>query len=132
MRPIFITLALMAATQSPVETAHAEYLTAVKAVPGFICMNLAVTHDQVVDRDFSVSVYSEPSLQSQKVGTATIEPFIKTPFRPEQKFQQMLRLNGDMAWIETKWLEPWSSPGHPNAKCTPSVMSDGRLGTSSK
>lgn len=109
-------------------TVYADYLTAVKPLPGFICMNLAISHDQAVDRSFSVPVFASPSLNTPKIGIASIGPFIKYPFRPGQPFQEILTLGGKIGWIETKWLEPWSSPTNPKATCSPWIMSNGRPG----
>lgn len=128
MRSVIMMLGVVAFSYGGVSVADAQSVTAVKPVTGFICMNLAMTHDQAVDRSFSVPVYASPSLQAQRVGSADAVPFIKAPLRPDQKFQEMLWVNGQAAWIETKWLEPWSSPAHPSAVCAPWLMSNGRIG----
>jgi hypothetical protein len=128
MRLRTIVKLLFVATQIASTVATAQEVTAVKPIPGYKCMNLAISHDQVVDPNFEVPVYRDPSPNSPKIGVATVIPFIREPFRPNQQFQQMLRLNGEVGWIETKWLIPFFSPSHPKAVCSPWVMSNGRIG----
>jgi hypothetical protein len=123
--PLFL---LTMVTQIVSTNSHAQGLTAVEPIPGFVCMNLAISHEQVVDRSFFVPVYSAPSPTATQVGTSSIIPFIKEPFQPREAYQQMLTLGGQLVWIETKWLKPWSSPSNPKATCTPWLMSNGRPG----
>jgi hypothetical protein len=128
MRQTFAVLLVATSLHLTCTDSFAQGITAVKPIPDYVCMNLAISHKQVIDRSFSVPVYAAPSQDADQLGTASIIPFIKVPFRPGDRYQQMLTLGGQVAWIETKWLRPFSSPYNPKATCSPWIMSNGRPG----
>jgi hypothetical protein len=127
MRAVFLSL-LSVSVLFTIGDAFAEYLTAVKPIPGYVCMRLKITREQALNKSFTVPVLTQPSPGASQIGSASIVPFIKAPFDPSKAFQQMLTLDGKQGWIETKWLMPYETPERPNAHCTPSIMSDGRPG----
>ena len=44
-------------------------------------------------------------------------------------YLEVLQLNGKPGWIEADMIVPYRSASDPYARCTPSVLSNGRVGT---
>ena len=109
--------------------AGAQGLTAVKPIEGYSCKRLRMTHEQAVDRSFTVPVFSQPSRSNPPAGIASAIVFAKDPSKLQNGFAQILFPDGRSMWIEAKWLAPFATPQFPKATCTPSWMSDGRPGS---
>jgi hypothetical protein len=107
---------------------HAQGPTAVKQIPGYTCMRLKVTHEQVQDRLFSVPIFSSPSIASPKLGQAGAIQIVKEPVVLSHPFQEVLFPDGRPGWIESKWLGPYATAQFPEAHCTPYIMSNGKPG----
>jgi len=109
-------------------SAHA--LTAVRPIEGYVCMNLKWSGKQedLWDESKLDPVYAAPSASAQKVGTVGSTTIVAFPSRVENGFAEILRLNGQKGWVQADRLLPYKVPGKPNAKCVPSIMSDGHIG----
>lgn len=105
--------------------AHAQGLQAVRPLPGYECMALNLSPQQMMTE--TVPILSEPSSSAAKIGIASAT-VIAADAPPVNGFQKVLRLDGKPGWISTKLLKPWVNPGGNGQKCVPSAMSNGRLG----
>jgi hypothetical protein len=111
-----------------VPAAHSQFLTAVKPIPGYVCMRLNLPRDKIVSRDLDVPIFAEPSLRAPKIGQAAATLIVRSPMRVENGFAEILFLDGRVAWIQKDLLRPYATPEAPDAHCTPSIMSNGRPG----
>ena len=109
-------------------TAQAQYLTAVRPIPGYVCMRLNLPREQVLSRDLDVPIYQGPSASSPRLGSATAALIVKSPMVVSNGFAEVLFLDGRPGWILATLLGPYATPGNPNARCTPSFISNGRPG----
>jgi hypothetical protein len=63
------------------------------------------------------------------VGTlAAAVVFAKAPPHVVDGYTEVLQLTGKPGWIETRMIVPYHSVSNPYAHCTPSLMSNGRIG----
>ena len=106
----------------------AQGLTAVKPLPGYACMRLKLTHEQVADRNLQIPVFVGPSVSSGKLGNASAIVLVRAPLRVENGFAEILFPDGRTAWLSRDLLEPYATSEFPNAHCTPSLMSNGKPG----
>lgn len=108
-------------------TAKSQGLAAVKPIEGFVCMSLNRTEQQMFDQSARVSVYQEPVSSSRKLGfTAAVA--IASRSEVSNGFRKVLLLDGTPGWVESRDLKAWTNPGGNGQICTPSLMSNGRLG----
>jgi hypothetical protein len=120
---------LLAAACLLAPAAHAQGLRAVRPLDGYACMNLAVPEAMLMDRSWAgVPIRSTPSADAPQAAVATPTVIAKAPAVIVNGFAQVLRLNGATGWIEAAKLKPYSSASDPYARCTPSLMSNGRPG----
>ena len=108
--------------------AQAQGLKAVRPLPGYVCMQLAITPDQSLDPKVGVPILNAPSRSGSIVNYAASVVLVRDPPKSLGGFLQVLRFNGQEGWIEGRYLRPWSNPYAPAARCVPSVMSDGSPG----
>lgn len=108
--------------------AHAEGLRAVRPLPGYVCMQLALTPDQLTSSKVGVPIRKAPSRSAPIAGYAANNVIVQDPPRTEAGFLRVLDPNGDEGWIEAGYLRPWSNPYAPGARCVPSIMSNGKPG----
>ena len=100
-----------------------------RPVPGYKSVSLNISETDLMNPDVKVPIYSKPSSDSAPVGQAASIVFATSPEVRVGGFVKVLRLDGGDGWIDARDVVPWHAPdGHP-ARCTPSVMSDGHLGT---
>lgn len=109
-------------------SAHAQGLLAVRPLPGYICMQLAVSPEQVADPKGGIPILDAPSHSAAVANYAPAVVIVKDPPRSSSDFLQVLRLTGKEGWIEARYSRPWANPYVPNARCVPSLTSDGRPG----
>ena len=109
-------------------TAHSEGLHAVHPLPGYTCMQLALTPSQLTDPKIGVPVRETPSRSATIAGYAATTVIVQYPLQPQEGFLKVLRPNGEPGWIEAGYLRPWNNPYAPNARCVPSMMSNGKPG----
>jgi len=116
-------LLLVMANVAP--SAHAQGLQAVRPLSGYKCMALNLSEQQMMTE--TVPMLARPSTSAPKVGivAATV---IAADSKPVDGFQKVLRLDGKVGWVSTRYLKPWVNPGGNAQRCVPSLMSNGRLG----
>jgi len=108
----------------------AQGLHAVRAVPGLACMLLDNKSLEATQQSALPPVFAEPSRGATRIGYPSSVVFVRWPLVEKNGFVAMVRLNGQPGWIAGDHLQPWHPMNGGNAKCTPSLMSNGRLGTS--
>ncbi len=106
----------------------AESLHAVRPLPGYVCMQLALTPAQLTDPKVGVPVREAPNNAAKVVGYAANTVIAETKPHLTAGFRQVLRADGETGWIDAKYLRPWSNPFAPTARCSPAIMSDGKPG----
>ena len=112
----------------PAAMSHAQGLHAVRPMPGYVCMQLALTPQQLTDPNSGVPVRLAPARSAPSVGFAATNVIVEDPQRATAGFLRVLRPNGEDGWIEAGQLRPWSNPSAPAARCVPSLMSNGKPG----
>ena len=107
---------------------HAEGLHAVRPLPGYVCMQLALTPEENMDPIRGVPVRASPSFSDAVASWAPSVVVAPNPQQPTSGFLQVLLPNGHRGWIQAAALKPWTNPYSPNRRCTPSIMSNGAIG----
>lgn len=108
----------------------ASALTAVQPAPGLACMSLDSQALEATQQSDLPPVLSAPDSSAPRIGYPSAIVFVKWPLVQENGYTEMERLNGQIGWIATAQLKTWHPLNGGNAKCVPSVMSNGQLGTS--
>jgi hypothetical protein len=122
MKPIVIAAGLLALLSTPVRAAG---VYSVKPLDGYGCAWLNATEAQMRNPKGTGIVIREAPDPAAPVGTtAPGLVFVRTPAHVVGGFAEVLQLNGKPGWIETRNLKPYD----PNARCVPSMMSNGRIG----
>jgi hypothetical protein len=109
-------------------TAHAGGLTVVKRLPGYQCMSLDLSEEQLLSNSSPVPVRSAPSDAAPQVGLAGTTVAIVSPPAPIGGYDEMLFPNGKTVWIQAARLRPWASKSDPGAQCFPAELSNGKPG----
>ena len=112
------------------EPGHTQGLQAVRPVPGLVCMSLDNASLEATRQEQLPPVLSSPDPTAQTIGYPTSIVFVRWPEIEKNGYVQIVRLNGQEGWISASHLQPWHPKNGGNATCTPSLMSNGRLGTS--
>ena len=107
---------------------NAQGLRPVSPLQGYSCMMLKLTTDQIRSNSVTVPVYNGPSTSSGEAGIASAILIVKSPLNIQNGFAESLFPDGRTVWIKADWLQPYRSASNPNARCTPSMMSNGRPG----
>ena len=107
-------------------TAHAQGVRAVKPLPGLVCM--LTTSEGVRSFADLPQVKAEPSVSSATIGLAGSIVFAKVPRHEVNGFVEITHMDGHAGWLPANQLRPYRSTSNPSAHCTPSLMSDGKLG----
>ena len=107
---------------------HSQSLKAVAPLGGYVCMILNLTNDQLRDNSLTVPVFNGPAASSGKAGVASALLIVKSPLHVQNGFAETLFPDGRTVWIEANMLRPYKSESNPDARCTPSMMSDGKPG----
>ncbi len=121
----FVVLASVA-----IEPKLASALTAVQPAPGLACMSLDSQALQTMQQSDLPRVLAAPYSSARQIGYPTAIIFVKRPLVQENGYTEMERLNGQTGWIATAHLRTWHPLNGGTAKCVPSIMSNGELGTS--
>ena len=100
----------------------------VQPIPGFQCMTLNLTEQQMADPSVDIPVRSAPSPTAPQVGSASAQVAVRMPMKSVNGFSESLFPTGATVWIETKMLRPYRSISDPTARCVPVIMSNGRPG----
>ena len=111
-----------------VNMAYAESLHAVRPLPGYTCMQLALSPAELTSKKVGVPVYGAPSTSSAVEGYAANTMLLQSPQQPTSGFLKVLWPSGQSGWMQAQYLKPWSNPYAPASRCVPSIMSDGKPG----
>lgn len=107
--------------------AHAQ--TQPHRIPGYECMMLDITEQQSMDPNFHVWVKAQPSASSATVGWQPSIAIVKEPPVPVNGYLEILRANGQQAWIKADILKPYHAEADPTATCAPWVLPNGLIGS---
>ena len=110
--------------------ARTQGITAVRPLPGYVCMMLNLTEQQSMDQSVNVPVRAGPSATAPVLGSAPSTVAVRSPVRPLNGFLEALFPTGQTVWIAAESLRPYRSLADPTAKCGPSIMSNGKPGFS--
>lgn len=106
-------------------SAHAERLYAVRPLDGYACARLNATDAQMLNPNGTgITILSAPKADAAPGLLAPAVLFVRQPPVVVNGFQEVMQINGKPGWISTRYVKPMD----PTARCTPSVMSNGRLG----
>ena len=108
----------------------ASALTAVGPAPGLACMSLDSQALQTTQQSELPPVLAGPNASAPRIGYPTEFIFVKWPLVQEDGYTEMEMFNGQTGWIATAHLRTWQPLNGGTAKCVPSIMSNGELGTS--
>jgi len=117
---IFFTLLLC-------KVVHAEGLHAVRPLPGYVCLKLALSPEQIADPTRGVPIRDIPALSGRIVGWVPSVVVAPASQQPNSGFVQVLFPDGHRGWAQAAALKPWSSEYNPDQRCIPSVMSNGLI-----
>jgi hypothetical protein len=101
---------------------------AVRPIPGYVCMALNLSDQQMMDPSIHVPIRIAPSSEAATTGNAIATVIVAWPQREQNGYLQVLQLNGQTGWIRAQFLKPWQNSGGNGQRCYPSVMSNGRVG----
>ena len=123
------SIILAAVVCSVTGAAHAQGIHAVKPIEGYTCKNLVATEAQLMDFHWAgVPIQTEPSPSAPRGTIAAAVVFAKEPAHIVNGYAEVLQLNGQPGWIEASKIKPYHSASNPFARCTPAMMSNGRIG----
>ena len=104
---------------------HAQGVRPVRPLEGYVCMKLALTEAQALDpRGSGINLLAQPQPGAAVVTTAPAVVFVRSPLVERNGYLQALTLSNQPAWIAADKVRPLDGL----SRCTPSVMSNGRLG----
>ena len=101
---------------------------AVAPLPDYECRVLDITDAQAHDPAFSMPVLTRPEIDAAVLGAAGGIVIVHTPAAPVNGYLQILQPNRRTGWIAASALRPYKSRGHPGARCTPVILSNGLAG----
>ena len=126
---VSLAAALFAGAVSVPLGAGAQGLRAVEPIPGYVCMELNATEQQMRDPNFQILVRRAPAPDAPVLGTAGATVAVAEAVAPVNGYLRTLFPNGEAGWIAQRDVRPWRSPsGSVTARCIPSLMSNGRPG----
>jgi hypothetical protein len=107
-------------------SAQSQGLHAVRSLPGYVCMGLNLTEQQMMTE--RVAMLDKPEASGRPIGYLG-SIVIASVSSPVNGYQRVLRLDGLPGWLSASLLKPWKSPsGDDSKKCVPILMSNGRFG----
>lgn len=111
--------------------ASAQGRHAVADMPaGYSCMRLNLPAGTLyADRGLGVPVLAAPSPSAEVIAQASEVLVVPSPQQPRNGFLRVVLSQTSFGWVDARYLRPWSNPYAPKARCIPSVMSDGSIGT---
>lgn len=125
MHRLFLTLAVFLSIGN---LGHAQGLHALRPLPGYVCMQLALSPEQAADPTKGVPVRDTPSSSVRIASWAPSIVVMPAPQQPTAGFLQVMFADKHRGWVQAAALKPWSSSYNPGQHCIPSVMSDGLIG----
>ena len=120
MKALTAALAILAALP-----AHAQRLHAVEPLAGYACAKLNATDAQMMNpAGTGIVILTAPRADAPPGLDAPAVLFVRQPLVTVNGFVEVLQLNRKPGWIAARYVKPVD----PLTRCTPSVMSNGRLG----
>ena len=97
----------------------------------FQCYKLDREELKISDEDYRTGVglppvFAEPRADARKVGTEPGIVFVRYPLRIENGFAQVLRRNGQLAWIADNAVRPMRKANGAEGGCTLAWSPDGK------
>jgi len=128
MRVLSLTVLILGMLTAVGAPTQAQYLTAVRPLSGYVCMRLNLPREQLLSPDLDVPIFNSPSSSSPRLGKAAAALIVKSPMVVRDGLAEILFLDGRVGWVAASVLGPYATSSNPNARCTPSMMSNGRPG----
>ena len=104
----------------------------VKTLPNMQCMGVANEFDPQGSFAPPPPEFAGPEASAPKIGIGAGTILVREPMRTVDGRTEVLRPNGQSAWIEVSALTRWHALAAPNATCEPVLLSNGRYGFSTK
>lgn len=123
--------ALVAAAILAAVGANAQGLkptTVVRTLPGWKCMALASSYGPQGAFAPPAPVYAGPQPSASQIGTGAGVIIVPEKLQPVNGRTEIIRPNGQKAWIDVNQLTVWHSLSDPSAVCHPAILSNGRYG----
>lgn len=118
---------LAAAALAPL--AHAQDVHVVKTLDGYACKSIAASEQQQRDTTWiGVPILIQPVASAQRGTVAAATVIAREPAHIVNGYAEVLQLTGQPGWIEADKIIPYRSRSNPFARCTPAVLSNGRIG----
>jgi len=97
----------------------------------FQCYKLDRERLRISDEDYRTgvglpAVFAEPRADARKVGTEPGIVFVRRPLRIENGFAEILRRNGQLAWIADDAVRPMRKANGAEGGCTLTWSPDGK------
>lgn len=127
MRAGTLALGVVATAWGGAAATAQQQVTVASHIPGARCMDLALTHEQMMDTSFSVPMRAEPRDGAPVVGTPGATVIVRDA-PPTNGFFEAMLADGRTGWVEGRWLRPWRPAAGTRGTCRPAVLSNGRLG----
>lgn len=102
--------------------------TVVRTLPGLQCMALAAEYGPQGSYAPPAPEYASPDIGAQKIGIGAGTILVPDPLKPVNGRSEVLRPNGQKAWIDASLLTRWHALSAPTASCHPVLLSNGRYG----
>lgn len=121
--------AILAALCVLAPVAHAQGVRVVKPIEGYACKSLVATEAQMLDTRWAgVPILTEPDPAAPRGTIAAAIVIAKEPAHVVNGYAEVLQLTGQPGWIAVDKIKPYRSASNSYARCTPSVLSNGRIG----
>ena len=104
-------------------------VTVVRTLPGYRCMALASTYGAQGTYAPPAPVYAGPQASAVQIGTGAGTIIASASEQPTNGRLEIVRPNGQKAWMDVNQLTVWHSLSDPSAVCRPVLLSNGRYGT---
>jgi hypothetical protein len=125
MTLIRIALGIILVT-ADVRVMPAEAYVVGKPIDGFQCMSLTLSPEQQFNGPMP-SVFAAPTEESKKLGTTGGIVYVAWPLNNVNGFVEMMRYNGEKAWISAKVLKPYEYPVGLPGSCILSQRPNGTI-----
>ena len=132
-----VVFVLVAATAVPaLVLADPPYV--VRPEPGLVCMNVSVPAlsqrgiKGVQAWDGLPHIKTAPTRDAEPIAMASAVIFAVSPLHVENGYVEVRTYRNTEGWLPKALLTPYHSQLDPNAKCIPSLRSDGSLGIASR
>jgi len=91
-------------------------------------MSLNLTEDEMQQESSLPIIRREPSPSAAPIGRASAQVIVADPIQRNNGYVAVLTLDGKPGWVEANKVKPYRSVSNPNARCIPSMMSNGQPG----